>query len=119
MNHVLQLFLLCALGVYYCSIFYLLRRKSLMLKYTLVWLLSGIIMFLAVIFPSGIQWIITRMGIIEMTNGIFAVCIFCVLLILISLTGIVSKMSKKNKDVIQQCALMEKRIRELERGKQS
>lgn len=115
MNTVLRMTLLCAIILYYISIFYLLRRKSLALKYTLTWLGSGLIMLITVIFPDGVRWIVNKLGIIEVTNGIFAICIFCILLILISMTSVVSKMDKKNKEIAQQCSLLEKRLRNLER----
>ena len=40
-----------------------------------------------------------------------------ILLILMSITGIVSKMKHNNKDLVQQCALLEQRVRILENKK--
>lgn len=114
MSKVLQVSLILGMILYFYILFRLIKRKSLDLKYTLLWIFSGIIMLLIAIFP-GIMVAITRfIGIIDVTNGVFALILFFVLIILMSITGIVSKMKEKNKQLIQACSLLERRVRELE-----
>jgi len=110
----LQIAMLIAIGLYFIIVFRLLNRKSLNLKYTLLWLLSGVIMLTLAIFPQILGWMAVLVGIYEPTNALFAFMFFCVIIILMSLTAIVSKLNEKSKRMIQTLALMEKRVRDLE-----
>lgn len=116
MNISLRLTLIVALLIYYVVLFYLLRKRALTLKYTLLWIISGIVMILIVAFPALFEKLMRVIGVVEMTNGLFAVVCFAILIILISITSIVSKMNEKMRQLIQQCAMYEKRIRELEKS---
>jgi hypothetical protein len=109
----LRIVIIVALTIYYICIFYLLRKKSLTLKYTLLWIFAGLVMILIVAFPSVFERIIHSIGIVEMTNGLFAVVLFAILIILISITSIVSKMNSQMRQLVQQCALYEYEIRRL------
>lgn len=115
MNIVLQISLIAGIIVYFYILFYLIKKKSLNLKYTLLWIFSGSIMLIIAIFPQIIISFTHILGIIDVTNGLFAIMIFFILIILMSITGIVSKLKERNKKLIQECALLEKRVRELEK----
>lgn len=93
----------------------MLKKNSLALKYTLLWLFTGIVMVLVVIFPSIIAVPLRHIGIVEWTNGIFALLLLFLIIICISITSIVSKLNDRNRKLTQKCALYEKRIRELEK----
>ncbi len=116
MNDILRISLLLGLLLYFVVIFILLKKNSLNLKYTLLWLLTGIVMTIVVIFPNIIKVPLNKMGVIEWTNGIFALIILFLIIICITITGIVSGLKDRNRQLIQQCALYEKRIRELEKA---
>ncbi len=111
----LQIAMLIAVGLYFLIVFQLLKRKSLNLKYTLLWLFSGIIMLILAIFPRILNWLAALVGVYDPTNALFAFMFFCVIIILMSLTAIVSKLNEKSKRVIQSLALIEKRVRDLEK----
>lgn len=113
----LQIAMLIAVAVYFALVFHLLKKKALNLKYTLLWLLSGIIMLVLAIFPQILDFFANLVGIYEPTNALFAVVFFCVIIILMSLTAIVSKLNEKSKRLIQSIALLEKRVRRLEEQK--
>ncbi len=114
MNIKLRIVLFLALILYYAIIVSLLREKKLALKYTLLWLITGIVMLLCLIFPEGLEKLLHMIGIIDLTNGLFAVVLFLLIIISASLTSIVSRFNNRLRQLIQQCALYEKRIRELE-----
>lgn len=115
MNMTLQLSFVFAIIIYFYILFNLIKRKSLDLKYTLLWIFSGLIMLVIVICPNIIIYITNLLGIEDVTNGLFALILFCILIILISITGIVSKMKEKNKQLVQEYSLLEKRVRDLEK----
>jgi hypothetical protein len=110
----LRLFLSIGLLVYFLLIFLLLRRKTLSLRYTLLWIFGGIGMGILLIFPELLNWFIHLVDIQLASNGLFAIILFFILIILISITSIVSKQSDHIKRLVQDNALLEKRIRELE-----
>lgn len=114
MNLYLRISLIVAIILYFVFLFTLLKRNSLALKYTLLWLLTGIIMLLVVIFPGILEVPLRAIGIVEWTNGIFALILLFLIVICITITSIVSKMNEHNRKLTQQCAIYEKRIRELE-----
>ena len=109
----LQAVLLIAVLIYFVVLFGLLRRKSLSLKYTLLWLLSGALLLVAALFPDLLGYFANLVGILTPANALFAVIIFCIIMILISLTAIVSKQTVRIKKLTQSIALLEKQVREL------
>lgn len=113
----LQIAMLIAVALYFLIVFRLLKRKSLNLKYTLLWLLSGGIMLVLAVFPQILNYLAALVGVYDPTNALFAFMFFCVIIILMSLTAIVSKLNEKSKQAIQALALMEKRVRDLEEDK--
>lgn len=114
MNTSLRVVICIALLVYYACILYFLKKKSLTLKYTLLWLFTGFIMVLVVIFPQALDRVLHWMGVATLTNGLFGMVCFALLIILLSITSIVSILNEKLRRLVQQCAMYEKRIRELE-----
>ncbi|MDG5852748.1 DUF2304 domain-containing protein [Clostridium beijerinckii] len=110
----LRITLLLGVLLYFYLLLKLLRDDKLYLKYTLLWIGLGAIMMILVVFPDLLLLITKSIGIIEATNGLFAILIFGILIILMSLTSIVSKLNDKNKKLIQVIAILEKRVRELE-----
>lgn len=110
----LRIAMMAAVILYFILVFKLLKRKSLNLKYTLLWLLSGFIMLCLAGFPGILNVFSDLVGVYEPTNALFAIIFFCIIIILMSLTAIVSKLNEKCKRLIQAFALLEKRLREIE-----
>lgn len=111
----LQAVIITAIIIYFIVLFYLLKKKSLSLKYTLLWFFSGFILLLIAIFPQVLVLFTETAGIQLPTNALFAVLIFCIIIILISLTSIVSKQTERIRKLAQSVAILEKQIRESER----
>lgn len=110
----LQVLMLLAVVVYFLLLWWLLRKRSLNLKYTLLWIFSGIVMMILSVFPNTLSWISHQLDIVAPTNALFAIMFFCVIIILMSLTAIVSKLNKKCTRLIQNAAILEERLRKLE-----
>ena len=115
MNATLRITMLIAVVLYFIGIITLLRRKMLSLRYSLLWLFAGILMLLTVLFPAVPEAVFHALGIVELTNGLFALVLFFMLLIMVSFTVIVSGLNERIRQLCVQCAMYEKRIRELER----
>ena len=112
----LQIFMLLAVVFYFIVLFKLLQKKRLNLKYTLLWIVSGFLMLIFATFPKTLNVLAHLIGVYEPTNALFALIFFCIIMILMSLTAIVSKLNERVKRLTQSIALLEKRIRDQERG---
>ena len=115
--HTLQITLSIAVVCYFIIILYYLKRKTLELKYTLVWLAAGLVMGIMVFFPELLVWFVKLLGIESNMNGLYILCIAFIMMILMTLTAIVSRQQYKIRILIQEVSLLEKRIRELEERK--
>lgn len=113
MTDLLRVFLGIAVVLYFVIIMYFLKKKTLLLKYTLLWLFSGFAMGILVLCPQLLEWFVSMVDIKTPMNGLFAVCILAILIILMSLTAIVSKQNEKIKHLVQYMAILEKKEREL------
>lgn len=110
----LRVSLIIVLLAYFGLILMFLKRREISLKYTLLWLLAGLLMGILVIWPEILSCIIRIFGIESNMNGLFIFAIGFILIILMSITSIVSRQNEKIRKLTQTVAMLEKRIRELE-----
>ena len=115
MNLSLRITLIIALIIYFLYIHQMLKRKKLELKYSLFWIFAGIIMLFFVIFPKVLELIAMSLGIINYLNGLYSAILFGIIILLMYLTMLVSEFSGKYRKLVQESALLEQRIRELEK----
>lgn len=111
---ILRISLIAAVICYFILILYFLKNRALNLKYTLLWLLSGAVMGILVIFPELLTYIIHIFGIEDNMNGLFIMCIAFMLMIMMALTSIASRQNMKIRSLVQEIGILDKRIRELE-----
>lgn len=114
MSVTLRIFILIGIVFYFVLIFHFLKKKELALKYTLLWLAAGAVMLFFDVCPGLLTWMVHFLGIELPVNGIFALCIFFLIILLMSLTSIVSKQTERIRRLTQYTATLEKRIRQLE-----
>ena len=114
MNRLLQVSMILAIIFYFICLFSLLRKNKVTLKYILLWLFTGLVMFLIAVFPAILEVPLHLLGIVEFTNGVFALILFFLILIIMFLTIAVSDLGEKQRILAQKMAIYEKRIRELE-----
>lgn len=117
--HTLQVTLSIAVICYFVIILYYLKRKMLELKYTLVWLMVGLIMGIMIYFPELLVHFVRILGIESNMNGLYILCIAFIMMILMTLTSIVSRQQMKIRILIQELSMLDKRIRELEEQRDS
>lgn len=119
MTNTFRVILVVGLIIYFFIVFRLLKKKRLTLKYSLLWLLMGLVMSILVLFPQLLEVISKKFGIVDTMNALFTFAIGFILMLLIALTSIVSKQSDRIKSLIQDNALLEKRLRGLEENQNS
>lgn len=111
---VLKITLVVAIAFYFILILNFLKNKALELKYTLLWIMAGVVMGIIVLFPQILSAVIGWFGIETYMNGIYVICLGFVIAILMTLTSIVSRQLSKITTLIQENAILEKRICDLE-----
>ena len=112
----LRVVLIAGVIVYFVMILIFLKNKTLELRYTLLWMLAGAILAVFVIWPETLSKIVGLIGIQSNMNGLFIMAIAFIVMIMMSLTSIVSKQTNKIRHLIQEIAILEKRLRELEQN---
>lgn len=112
----LRVSLIAAVVCYFIVILYFLKQRALNLKYTLLWLVAGLVMGILVAIPELLVAIIRIFGIQDNMNGLFIFMIGFIILILLSLTSIASRQNSKLRTLTQELAILEKRIREMEQS---
>ena len=110
----LQIVAILVVLVFLLVVFLMLRKNRIALKYSLLWILSGVIMLVLAIFPGLLDGFSRLIGVYSSVNALFAVLLFCDVLLMISFTVILSKENREIVRLTQKMALMEKRIRDLE-----
>lgn len=113
MERGIQIFFIFAILVYLIVIIHLLRKDKLNLKYTLLWLFSAFVLLVVTIFPQTIYLISNMLGIKTPINSAIVLASMFIIMILIMLTSIVSRLNKSLRVLIQEVALLEKKVRDL------
>ena len=115
MNETFRVFLIIGIVFYITVLVILMKKQRLNLRYTLTWLLMALVMLLVSIFPQIVVGLAKLLGIASVVNTVFLLEGLFVLLILLSLTSIVSLQTNRIRKLTQTQALLERRVRELEK----
>ena len=75
-SRTLQSVMLLAVAMYFILLYLLLKKRSLHLKYTLLWIFSGVLMLALAVFPGLLDWFAGLIGIYEPTNALFSLIFF-------------------------------------------
>lgn len=91
----------------------LVRKKSIELKYALIWFFVGIVVLVFAIFPILMDYLTGIFGMASPVNMLFFVGFILVILVMLSLTAAMSSSSVKIKKVIQENAILKDEIKKL------
>lgn len=114
----LRIVLIIAVIIYFTIVLIFLKNKTLELRYTLLWLVAGVVLTILVAWPQLLSRCVALIGIQSNMNGLFVMAFAFVIMIMMSLTSIVSKQANKIKILVQEMAIMDRKIRELEKDKE-
>lgn len=92
----------------------MIRRGRLNLSYSLLWLFLSGVMLLVLIVPQVVDGLTRLMGIDLPINMVLTAFAFFSLAMLFFLTVAASRANEKVRSLVQQMALLEKRVRDLE-----
>jgi len=91
----------------------LIRRKSIELKYALVWIFVGIVVLIFAVFPVLMDYLTGIFGMASPVNMVFFIGFILMILVTLSLTIAISSTSVKIKKVIQENAILNDEIKKL------
>lgn len=102
------LFLVSIAALYF--IFKLIANGVLQLKYSILWLVIGMVFTIMAIFPKILDVISEALGVVTPVNALFLIGYIFLIALIFSLTMAVSKYSDKVRELVQQIALLKKEI---------
>ena len=111
----LQVLLIFGAIALFGMIVWLIKNKKIEVKYSIIWLAFSATMILFAVFPYLVLVLGDISGVANPVNFIFMTLFVFILLILLSVSAVISGFSTKIKRLAQANALLEKRVRELEK----
>jgi len=90
------------------------RNRKIKEQYALLWILTAILLVLVPIFVDVVDAISYALGILYPPAFIFLIALVCILLILFQFSMSISRFSEQIKVLIQEIALLTKRVEDLE-----
>jgi hypothetical protein len=87
----------------------LVRRRRLLERYALLWLLSAVVLLSLAIFDGLLSFVAERIGIKTPVNALFFVAFGFVLILLLHFSIAVSRLADQSKVLAQRLALLEQR----------
>lgn len=91
------------------------KRKNMRIGYLVFWIITGVILTIAILIPNFVENISKLTGFEVPINMLFSVSIFIMLYLIHDLIILISKESQKNVTLIQEVSMLKERIEEIEK----
>jgi hypothetical protein len=95
-------------------IFELIRSRRLQERYALLWLLTGLVIFVLGAWRGLLGWLADLVGIAYPPSALFVLASFFVLVVLLHYSTVISKLSEQNTILAQRLAILEHELRSKE-----
>ncbi len=102
--------------LFFIATFEFIRKGRLREEYAILWLSTSSIIAILSLWPGLIGLLSTMTGLYYIT-AVLGIVVSFVIAVLMHYSITISKMRETNKELIQRCALLELRVRDLEDGK--
>ncbi len=107
MTHRLQLILMCIWIFFVIILIRQVKRRVFGIKHSLAWLLLDVVLIIITLFPGVLDIISAILGIDVATNMVFFFGLFLVVIIQYTHTIAISRISERQKEIVQFIALNE------------
>jgi hypothetical protein len=97
--------------VVFAVVFEMTRRRSLEERYAILWLGTAVALLVLAAWPQLLSHICKLTGISTPSNGLFAITLAFLLLLLIHVSAVASRLSDETRRLAQRLALMEQELR--------
>lgn len=108
----LRIFLFLVILIFIFLIIHTIKKKRLLLKYSLLWLAASLFMIISILFPNILSLMCQLLGIKLVSNLVFLTGILILLVLTFVLTIIVSEQKRKLILLTQEIALIKKELKE-------
>jgi hypothetical protein len=92
----------------------LVRRRALMERYALLWLLSSVVILGLAVFDDALAVMARQLGIVSAPNALFFVAVGFILMLLLHFSAATSRLSDQSKVLAQRHAILEQQLHELQ-----
>jgi hypothetical protein len=110
----IQILIICVAALLLVGVIDLVRRRRLLERYALLWLLSSIVLLGLAIWRGALDRVAEQIGVAYPPNALFIVAFGFVLWMLLHFSVAVSRLSDQSKVLAQRIALLEERMRRAE-----
>jgi hypothetical protein len=111
----IQLVTILGSGILLLTVLEMVRRRRLMERYALLWLLSAVVLLALAIWSNALAKISHAIGVIYPPNALFFIAIGFILLLLLHFSSAVSRLGHQSEILAQRQALLDERLRRQER----
>ena len=105
-----KIFCVLVVIMYFVFLFNMIKKKNMLLRYSLMWMFAGAMFAVFALFPELLDFVANVMGFNATSNLLFTVCIAAGMLVVMGLTVIVSFQKIRLKQLSQAIALLENRL---------
>jgi hypothetical protein len=112
----IQILIICVAGLLLIGVLELVRRRRLLERYALLWLLSSVVLLALAVWRGALDKIAESVGVAYPPNALFIVAFGFVLWMLLHFSVAVSRLSDQSKILAQRIALLEERMRRAEQA---
>ena len=95
-------------------VFELVRRRQLMERYALLWMLAALVLLLLAVWKGLLERIASAIGIFYAPSAIFVIAFGFVLVLLLHYSLVISKLSDQNKLLAQKLGMLQQRVESLD-----
>jgi hypothetical protein len=111
----IQLFAILAAAGLFVIVFELVRRRRLMERYALLWLVSTTLLLALAAWKGLLVEVSSAIGIYYAPSALFVAALGFILVLLLHFSLVISRLADQNKVLAQKLSLMQQRVDELER----
>jgi hypothetical protein len=99
-----------AAGILLLAVFELIRSRRLQERYALLWLLTGVVIFVLAVWRGLLGRVADLVGIAYPPSALFILAAFFILLVLLHYSTVISRLSEQNTTLAQRLALLEHEV---------
>lgn len=110
----LKIALILMTVIYLILILKKIKNKKLQLSFSTFWIISGILLIIAIATPNLIETVTKWLGFEIPANMLFCITIFVAFYLIFNLTVRLSREAQKNTVLVQEISLLKKRVEKLE-----
>ena len=110
----IQIVSIAVMGGLFGLVLELVRRRRLMERYALLWLLASAVLLSLAVWSGGLELLARTVGIAYAPSALFAAALGFVLILLLHFSLVISRHADQAKVLAQRLAMLQRRVDELE-----